>query len=241
MKWFRFYTEIVDDPKMRALKDDEYRIFTYLLSLASEIEKEGLIDLSIDDISWRLRAPMELIERTIEALKRLGILSANEDGFEFVNWQKRQFKSDDVATRVRKHREKKVKQGETLHETLQGNKSETLENRTEQSRTETEQSKGDSVPLCPHKDIVTLYHEILPELPQVKSWTEERQKTLRARWREDPKRQNVEWWKGFFKYVRKSAFLLGENDRGWQPNLEWLVTKSHFVDITEGKYHEDPG
>ncbi|MFZ7112453.1 MAG: hypothetical protein ACOWYE_12280 [Desulfatiglandales bacterium] len=111
-----------------------------------------------------------------------------------------------------------------------------------QEQEQEQEKEGAPTPtLCPHREIIDLYHEILPELARVRAWTKERQKALRARWKEDPKRQNSDWWKGFFEYVRKSPFLLGENDRRWTPNLNWLVTESHFVDIVEGKYHGNPG
>ena len=78
---------------------------------------------------------------------------------------------------------------------------------------------------------------MLPELPPVKKWTEERQKLLRGRWMEDVKRQNLEWWQKYFEYVRESAFLTGNGDRGWKANLEWLVKKRNLVNVIEGEYH----
>lgn len=88
----------------------------------------------------------------------------------------------------------------------------------------------------PHKQIIDLYHSILPELSRVKTWTEKRKKALRARWKEDPKHQNLEWWEGFFKHVRKCGHLMGKNDRGWQATLEWLITEGNFVKVIEGNY-----
>jgi hypothetical protein len=89
----------------------------------------------------------------------------------------------------------------------------------------------------PHKAIVSLYHKILSELPEVKVWSPERQKALRARWREDKKRQSLDWWKGFFEYVRECPWLMGDNPNKWQPNLEWLIKKKNFINVIEGRYH----
>jgi hypothetical protein len=90
----------------------------------------------------------------------------------------------------------------------------------------------------PHKAIIRLYHEILPEFPSIKIWSPERQRALRARWKEDKDRQNLDWWKGLFEYVRNSDFLMGNNDRKWRPNLEWLIKKNKFVNLIEGTFHE---
>jgi hypothetical protein len=233
MKWFRMYTEVIDDPKMSKLADDEFRVFVYLLMMAAEQEKEGLVSSSYDDISWRLRLPQTLIERATKKLIDLLIIGPESDGWKFINWEKRQFRSDDVTSRVRKHREEKARNvTRNVSETLD----ETLENRAEQSRTDTSGSSSSRMP-CPQSEIVEMYHRILPELPPVKDWSEERQKNLRARWKEKPKRQNQEWWEKYFQYVRESPFLMGGGEKGWTPNLEWLVKKKNLINVIEGKYH----
>jgi hypothetical protein len=236
MKWLRMYTEILDDPKMSKLTDDEYRVFTYLLCMAAEEEREGLIPKSVAEIAWRLRLPTDLIEKTISSLKGLFILKKTVSGVKFINWKKRQFRSDDVTRRVQKHRGKHEKY-ETLYETL----AETLESRAEKRREEQSRENttlSSSQMTCPQKEIVSLYHQILPELPAVKRWTEERARQLRARWKEDPKHQDLDWWKRYFNHVRESPFLMGNGNKDWTPNLEWLIRKRNLVNVIEGKYHE---
>lgn len=88
---------------------------------------------------------------------------------------------------------------------------------------------------CPHEEIIKIYHAVLPELPSVKIWNDKRQKLLKARWREDEKRQNLDWWTKFFRYVSKSDFLMGRAN-GFQASLEWLINSSNFVKVVEGNY-----
>ena len=88
----------------------------------------------------------------------------------------------------------------------------------------------------PHKEIIALYHEVLPECARVVKWTKQRQGLLRARWKEEPKRQNLEWWRGYFEYVRESKFLMGDNG-DFQANLEWLIRPSNLLKVIEGQYH----
>lgn len=90
-------------------------------------------------------------------------------------------------------------------------------------------------PDCPHKEIIALYHEHLPELSAVKVWTEKRKAHLSARWREDEKRQSLDYWKRFFVYVSQSDFLMGRKTE-WRANLEWLVNGSNFVKVIERNY-----
>ena len=89
---------------------------------------------------------------------------------------------------------------------------------------------------CPQQKIVDLYHEVLPELPPIKEWNEPRQKLLRKRWKDDTKRQTLDWWKNFFEYIRGSPFLMGDKT-DFQANLEWLIRPKNFAKIIEGNYH----
>lgn len=97
--------------------------------------------------------------------------------------------------------------------------------------------------LCPHQAIIDLYHQTLPTGRQVRIWSDARKAKLRARWKEDPKRQSLEWWGKFFRYVAESDFLTGKTaSTGRQPfelDLEWIVSPANFVKIIEGKYHRE--
>ncbi|MEM4359695.1 MAG: hypothetical protein QXT45_04145 [Candidatus Bilamarchaeaceae archaeon] len=91
---------------------------------------------------------------------------------------------------------------------------------------------------CPHEEIIALYHKLLPQLPQVRVWNEQRRRLLQARWREDPSRQNLAWWEEFFKTVAKSPFLLGEKT-DFRATLEWLVRPGNFAKVCEGFYSNE--
>jgi hypothetical protein len=261
MKWLRFYTEILDDPKMRELDHLEYRLFTYMLAVAAECERDGLIPMMPNVLAWRVRYPLADVERTIHKLKALNVIRQNGIGIEFINWGKRQYQSDNVNERVRRHRAKQSQDNETLHETLQEPLHETLhetdQSRAEQNRAEqnntipkgmvvssrTEDERGSSrenpspeVRECPHKAIIELYHMYLPECAKVKVWTEERQSNLRTRWREDPKRQSLEWWSQYFLNVRLCFWFSDGHKGDWKPDLEWLVKKANLVKVIEGRY-----
>jgi hypothetical protein len=101
---------------------------------------------------------------------------------------------------------------------------------------------------CPHEKIIALYHECLPMLPTVRIWSEDRRKTLAARWRtlvNDKSYQSEEeglgWFKRLFGYIRRSRFLTGETPQKeghtWRPDLEWIIKPKNLTKIIEGKYH----
>lgn len=89
--------------------------------------------------------------------------------------------------------------------------------------------------LVPHQEIIKLFQDTLPELPQVRGWTEARKKLLKARWEEDEKRQSIEWWRRFFEYIARSDFLCGRTT-DWKADLPWILKAENFLKIIEGKY-----
>ena len=98
------------------------------------------------------------------------------------------------------------------------------------------------VDACPHQAIVALFAEVLPSARQVRDWTPARQQLLRARWREDAKRQDLAWWRRFFTYVGQSDFLMGRSAtpgrKPFELGLEWLLKSENFAKVREGAYHE---
>jgi hypothetical protein len=107
MKWFRFWNDTINDVKILQLSDYEYRIWTYLLSYASASDStSGQLQITFKLLSLHFHQRFNLFSRAIETFRRVGLITITEDGYiTITNWNKRQFKSDDVTDRVRKHRE----------------------------------------------------------------------------------------------------------------------------------------
>lgn len=91
---------------------------------------------------------------------------------------------------------------------------------------------------CPHQEVIDAYHQALPTMSKVRIWSDKRKSLLRSRWREDVKRQNIDWWTGFFEFIAKSDFLTGRTEKPFNCDLEWIVNSTNFVKIIEGKYHK---
>ena len=80
---------------------------------------------------------------------------------------------------------------------------------------------------CPYESIVELFNKMLPELPHVDLITEERIKTIKARWRTSAKTQSLEWWQEFFSHVERSDFLMGRAKESFRGNFDWIKKKSN--------------
>jgi hypothetical protein len=106
-------------------------------------------------------------------------------------------------------------------------------------------------PPCPHQQLIALYHEVLPNNPRIREWTETRRGYLQARWREKfvagkyaTAEDGLRWWRKFFAHVAKSKFLIGGAEARpgrarFVADLEWLVRPQNFARVIEGKYHGD--
>jgi hypothetical protein len=114
-RWFRVYEDLVDDPKVQQLPATTFKGLVNLWCLASQ---GGGTLPPIADIAFKLRLSPEKAQRLVNDLCEAGLLDAEDDTFQPHNWNGRQFKSDNVSERVKKHREKRRGNvPETLHGT----------------------------------------------------------------------------------------------------------------------------
>lgn len=94
-----------------------------------------------------------------------------------------------------------------------------------------------TVPSCPHQEIIDIYHEMLPLCQKVLIWNATRQSHLRQRWREYPE---INLWRQFFEIVSRSKFLTGQiSNKERKPfvaSLDWLVRPNNFVKVLERRY-----
>ncbi|MDD5010439.1 MAG: hypothetical protein PHC68_18815 [Syntrophorhabdaceae bacterium] len=137
MKWFRMYADVLDDPKINSISSFSFKIFVFLMSiLTAEDQKDGIIS-NEKNLSWRLRIGKTKLKKAIDELENNEMVKRQSGAIIVVNWNKRQFKSDDINARVKRFRNVTKVDDETLHETLQV----TPQNRTEQIQNRTDTDK----------------------------------------------------------------------------------------------------
>ena len=78
MRWFRFYSDVLDDPKVDLLSDHLYKVWVKLLCLANEGEPRGTLPC-LEDMAYRLRLPVETMQEDLNELQRRGLLDATDD------------------------------------------------------------------------------------------------------------------------------------------------------------------
>lgn len=184
---------------------------------------------------------LEAMDQTIgwpgfsEALTSVGWLITNEHGLVMPDFAEHNGKSAKRRCEDQRRKRDERMRPQSVRN-LSANDSDKTRTREEKKIEENDEPQRASPPACPHDEIIKLYHSNCPSMPRVKAWTEKREKMLKARWREEPERQNLDWWANFFKYCDRSTFLRGDTSSGFTASLEWIITTGNFVKIIEGQY-----
>lgn len=100
-RWFRFYDDAVNDPKILRLSDNLFRIWVGLLCLASK--NDGALPPT-EDICVVLRLKPSQFDLAMQKLVIAGLI--DHDGTKLAphNWNARQYKSDVSTARVKRFR-----------------------------------------------------------------------------------------------------------------------------------------
>ena len=90
-------------------------------------------------------------------------------------------------------------------------------------------------PKCPTGEIAN-YWNGRPHRPRVRKLSKERERKLRARWREVDFRRS---WRDAIDRIEGSSFCNGANDRGWVATFDWFIANdTNWLKAMEGKYDD---
>ena len=101
-------------------------------------------------------------------------------------------------------------------------------------------------PKAPVTDIYDAYNEVLGDkLPKALILTDARKRDISARWNELLNTEHkgklrysgiedgLHWWKRLFAKVTLNPHWVGDNDRGWRADLDWIINKKNFIKVLE--------
>ena len=95
LPWLRFYTEVLNDPKVQRLPDSIFKTWVNLLLVARLQDDHGQISTDIEDLAFQLHIPMKTAKEHLKILTERGLI---ENGA-MHNWDNRQYESDRDPTR----------------------------------------------------------------------------------------------------------------------------------------------
>ena len=274
LPWFRMYTDFLNDPKLISLAFEDQRHFIGVLALKCDGAIDDVADGDLLDriVAQRLWIDHAVIRDVKRRLIAAGLIDAS---WQPLAWEKRQMRSDVDATgaeRQRRYREAKKRNAlrdgavTRLEEDTDKDKEDSYEslspgfpdddagepeNQSEAADQTDQPATKQTLPACPHLELLDIFAEQLPELPQPKPelWEGQRAKNLSARWKwcltakkrngeryATSKAEALDFFERYFGYVGKSDFLTGRDGRWSGCDLAWLVKADNFAKVLQGNY-----
>jgi len=95
MPWIKVYTEILDDIKINRLTDAQKWRFIQLIIFAAECDADGALVtgdslVTLDDVCFRIRCDRKELEKDIEKLIALGLITLEDEIMVITNFSERQ-------------------------------------------------------------------------------------------------------------------------------------------------------
>ena len=179
MRWFRFYSDVLDDPKVQHLSPELFKVWVNLLCLANESEPRGFLP-PVTDVAFRLRVNERKAASLIRSLREEGLFDDDGETLRPHNWDGRQRRSDDIAERVQKHRGVVTRNvtcnvTEPVAGNVTCNADVTVARATDQTRLETEETRpeptavaGAPAPVTEHAyDVYAAYCDEFGQPPEI--------------------------------------------------------------------------
>lgn len=244
------------------LKPCEKTIFSVLCANADVRTKSA--SLSVREIAEQVNCGIRTAQKGIQALLARGVIE-RENRFENgqqVACEYRVIGCDAECYSTPQSDEEKTAPGDaendafcaendtptpvkTAHQLLEPESLRSLKDLQDRSSPITPREKpaagSDTAVPAMYQQIADAYNRILPELPISGRVTETRKRAIDARIRDDPARQELNWWKLYFRSVRDFPWLMGQNPHSWRASLDWLIGEEGMQKTIEGCFSRSTG
>lgn len=234
LPWFRLYSRIVDDKKIKLLAFEDRWHFVALCCLKCA----GDLDEQDDDLLARTVAVglgVQLAELD-EIKRRLASVKLIDERFNPVAWDDLQFQSDGSAKRMREYRKRKKEQSDTV--TKRNGDVTVTPQETDKDTEQNIEPKGScaSGDALKPEHVSEKWNEIATRLwggRTVRDMTPSRRQLVKARIAQ----YSLEDFVAVFGKIEASPFLRG--DGGWRGcTFDWVMKRANFQKIIEGNYDD---
>lgn len=157
--WFRFYVEAVSDRKLRRLRPEHRWLFVACLAAARQSSEPGTLlvgegsPMDCHDLADFAGMDVRTVRAGMAALDRAGLIVTSSRGdrgeiaYRSPAFVTRQFESDDVTARTRKHRATRASAPEGTFQTRSMERSQTVPGTHQRTETETETETAKHLPV----------------------------------------------------------------------------------------------
>ena len=245
IKWIKITTDIFDDEKMLIIEampsaDSIIVIWFKLLTFAGKQNNHGVFIMSnriayTDEMLAAIfRRDVNLVRMALKTFEQLGMIEIIEDVITIPNWNKHQSldayekkkERDRLYQQERRKKQKMLIAGKSSDVSLDPSFDVAV------LEEEIERDKEEDKERIDYRGIIDAYNGQCPSLPTVKSLSEARKKSIKARLNT----YTVDDLMEVFRKAEASDFLKGKNDRNWIANFDWIMKDANIAKILDGNY-----
>lgn len=248
VKWIKLTTDMFDNRKIKHLRklpegNSIVLIWVMLLTMAGRCNAGGMIFLT-ENIPYTpkmLADELDFEENTVllalNALEQMNMVVTDRGYFKIAGWNEHQ--NIEGMEKIREQNRIRQANYKSKQKLLLGNVTDnvtvTLGNATEEDIEEEKDKELEKEEKITCQQIVDLYHSICKSFPSVRSLSDARKKSIKARL----KTYSLEDFKTVFENAEASSFLKGE-DGGWKASFDWLIKEANMLKVLEGNYADKP-
>ena len=247
VKWIKITTDIFDDEKILLIESlpDAYAIIAVwfkLLCLAGKQNNSGVFMMGRIAYTDKMLATIFRMKETtvtmaLQTFEQFGMVEIVDGVITIPNWGKHQ-NLDQLETKKEYMRNYMKEYREKQKALTAGKPSCKTNSKTNVSEADKESERESDIKNKIHIDcqqIVDLYHSICKSFPSVRSLSDARKKSIKARL----KTYTIDDFKTVFENAEASSFLKGL-DGGWKASFDWLIKEANMLKVLEGNYADKP-
>ena len=250
VRWIKITTDMFDNRKIRHLRrlpegNNIVLIWVMLLTMAGRCNSNGMIFLT-ENIPYTpkmLADELDFEENTVKlaltVLEQLDMVVMNQGYFAIAGWNEHQ--NVEGLDKIREQNRIRQANFKAKQKLLQGNVTDnvtlTLGNATDIDKEKEKESEleKDIKISSDLQSVVDLYHSICISYPKIRSLSDARKKTIKARL----KSYSLDDFKTLFENAEASSFLKG-TEGGWKASFDWLIKEANMLKVLEGNYTDKP-
>ena len=252
IKWIQLSIDIFNNRKIKQIRkmpdgDAIVGIWLQILCIAGQINDCGAVyftkdvPYTEDMLAAELDRPISTIRLALITFQKFNMLEIVDNILLVSNWEKYQsadkLEKIKEQDRLRKRKQralqtKKIEELPKCHVTSHGDVTQCHATELE-LELELELDKEDTTENNPTAvEVQNLYNSICISFPKVKSLSDMRKKTIKARLNT----YSLDDFKKLFEKAEASDFLKGKNDRSWIATFDWLIKDANIAKVLDGNY-----
>lgn len=247
VKWIKITTDMFDNRKIKHLRrlpdgNNIVLIWVMLLTMAGRCNANGMIFLT-ENIPYtpkmladELNFEENTVQLALQALEQLGMIVTNNGYFTIAGWE--EYQNIEGMEKIReqtRQRVAKYRATKSLPDSnVTCNVTVTQCNATDIDK---ELDKDKDKEKIDYQRIVDMYNDTCVSFPRLKSLSENRKKSIKARL----KTYSYDDFKILFEKAEASDFLKGKNNKDWSATFDWLIKDSNMAKVLDGNYDNRSG